>query len=69
MEKRSLSIHGHRTSLSLETEFWKVLDSEVTKSGKSFASFISELDDKRSSTEVKQNLASYLRVWLLMSRR
>jgi len=68
MEKRSLSIHGHRTSLSLETEFWEVLDYEVAKSGKSFAAFVSELDDKRSSLKIKQNLASYIRVWSLISK-
>ena len=65
MIKRSLSIHGHRTSLALEEEFWDIIDKAVTESGKSFAGFIRELDDLRIETGLNQNLASYLRVWVL----
>lgn len=65
MIKRSLSIHGHKTSLALEAEFWEVIDAAVTESGKSFASFIRELDDTRTESGTRQNLASYLRVWVL----
>ena len=67
MIKRSLSIHGHRTSLALEEEFWDIIDKAVTESGKSFAGFIRELDDLRIETGLNQNLASYLRVWVLKS--
>jgi len=66
MIKRSLSIHGHRTSLALEAEFWAVIDEAVKRSGKSFARFIRDLDDVRTETGTTQNLASYLRVWVLM---
>ena len=65
MIKRSLSIHGHRTSLALEAEFWEVIDKAVEQSGKSFAGFIRDLDDKRTANGTEQNLASYLRVWVL----
>jgi len=65
MIKRSLSIHGHRTSLALEAEFWDVIDAAVEQSGKSFARFIRDLDDVRTSDGINQNLASYLRVWVL----
>jgi len=65
MIKRSLSIHGHRTSLALEAEFWDVIDKAVDKSGKSFARFIRDLDDVRTANGINQNLASYLRVWVL----
>ena len=65
MIKRSLSIHGHRTSLALEPEFWDVIDLAVEQSGKSFARFIRDLDDKRTQNGTQQNLASYLRVWVL----
>jgi len=65
MIKRSLSIHGHRTSLALEAEFWDVIDAAVEQSGKSFARFIRELDDVRTENGTQQNLASYLRVWVL----
>ncbi|MDB2437085.1 ribbon-helix-helix domain-containing protein [Hellea sp.] len=65
MIKRSLSIHGHRTSLALEAEFWTVIDAAVEASGKSFARFIRDLDDIRTENGTEQNLASYLRVWVL----
>ena len=65
MQKRSLSLHGHRTSLALESEFWTVIDKGVEASGKSFARFIRDLDDERIEAGVQQNLASYLRVWAL----
>ena len=65
MIKRSLSIHGHRTSLALEAEFWAVIDAAVADSGKSFARFIRDLDDIRTANGTEQNLASYLRVWVL----
>jgi len=67
MQKRSLSIHGHHTSLALEPEFWAVIDAAVAKSGKSFARFIRDLDDQRIEERIQQNLASYLRVWALKS--
>jgi len=65
MIKRSLSIHGHRTSLALEAEFWDVIDKAVAESEKSFARFIRDLDDVRIESCITQNLASYLRVWVL----
>ena len=65
MIKRSLSIHGHRTSLALEAEFWAVIDKAVEQSGTSFARFIRDLDDERTQNGTEQNLASYLRVWVL----
>ena len=67
MIKRSLAIHGHRTSLALEAEFWQVIDMAVEQSGKSFARFIRDLDDIRTQNGTEQNLASYLRVWVLKS--
>ncbi len=65
MQKRSLSLYGHRTSLALEPEFWAVIDAAVAASGKSFARFIRDLDDQRMASGGAQNLASYLRVWVL----
>ena len=65
MVKRSLSLYGHRTSLALEAEFWTVIDKAVEESGKSFARFIRDLDDQRMENGATQNLASFLRVWVL----
>lgn len=67
LKKRSVSLYGHQTSLALEAEFWAVIDAHLVKSGQSFAHFIQELDDNRLEDASDQNLASYLRVWVLNS--
>jgi len=63
--KRSLSIYGHSTSLALEAEFWAEIDIAVEQSGLSFSAFIRMRDDERMAEGGQQNLASYLRVWVL----
>ena len=62
MEKRSLSIAGHRTSIALEPEFWAALDDAAAADGHSMAGLITEIDKSR---DPEQGLASAVRVWLL----
>jgi len=64
-KKRSLSLHGHRTSIALETEFWEVIEAEARKRKQSIAGLLSELDDQRVTDGNRSGLASYLRVWAL----
>jgi len=64
-KKRSLSIHGHLTSLSLEPEFWAIIDEAVTASGSSLAAFLTKLDDERTTSESPYGLAAYLRLYAL----
>jgi predicted DNA-binding ribbon-helix-helix protein len=59
--KRSLTISGHRTSLSLEPEFWAVLKQAAQSEHKSLAALVGEIDRGRG----KRNLSSALRVWVL----
>lgn len=59
--KRSLTIAGHRTSLSLEPEFWDALQKAATARGLSTAALVSEIDQTRGA----RNLSSAVRVWLL----
>jgi predicted DNA-binding ribbon-helix-helix protein len=59
--KRSLSIAGHRTSISLEPEIWSALTAAAKADGKSMAGMVSEIDQSRG----ERNLSSALRVWLL----
>ena len=65
MQKRSISIHTHRTSIALETEFWAVIDQAVAQNGSSLAAFITSLDDERTQTDSPHGLASYLRLFAL----
>jgi predicted DNA-binding ribbon-helix-helix protein len=59
--KRSLTIAGHRTSLSLEPEFWEALRNAAALRGLSVSDLVSEIDQTRGS----RNLSSAVRVWLL----
>jgi predicted DNA-binding ribbon-helix-helix protein len=59
--KRSLSIAGHATSISLEAEFWDDLKTVATARDQSVASLVAEIDQHRKSA----NLSSAIRVFLL----
>lgn len=63
--KRSLSIAGHRTSLSLEAEFWDALQAAAARRGMPVAQLVSEIDLTRGA----RNLSSAVRVWLLAEAR
>ncbi|GAB4236280.1 MAG: hypothetical protein Kow0032_21310 [Methyloligellaceae bacterium] len=63
IRKRSLTIAGHRTSVSLEDEFWDAL-AEVAKSrGLSPSALIGEIDRERDATP--GGLSSAIRVHVL----
>jgi predicted DNA-binding ribbon-helix-helix protein len=59
--KRSLTIAGHRTSLSLEPEFWQALKDAAEREQKTVTHLVGEIDQARGS----RNLSSAIRVWLL----
>ncbi|MBD1547422.1 ribbon-helix-helix domain-containing protein [Roseibium aggregatum] len=60
--KRSLSLHGHRTSLALEPEFWHVVDEAARSRKMALAALIAEIDDTRDPEDA---LSSSVRVWAL----
>ena len=60
--KRSLTVAGHRTSLSLEPEFWDALQAEAVKRNQSVAALVAAIDQTRGA----RNLSSAIRVWLLL---
>jgi predicted DNA-binding ribbon-helix-helix protein len=62
--KRSVTIRGHRTSLSLEPQFWDELKRAADARGLSLASLIAEIDAARG-VEPESNLSSALRVFVL----
>ena len=49
MKKRSVSIRGHRTSLSLEDVFWDELAQIAKERGQSVAGLITEIDRTRET--------------------
>jgi predicted DNA-binding ribbon-helix-helix protein len=62
--KHSLSIAGHRTSVSLEAEFWTALAALAAARGLSVAALVAEIDAARGGA----NLSSAIRVHLLQAR-
>jgi len=62
--KRSVTIRGHRTSLSLEPEFWNALKSAAERRAMPLAGLIAEIDAERGP-EPASNLSSALRVFVL----
>lgn len=60
-EKRSFSIKGHRTSISLEAPFWTSLKTAAAEEGLTLAGLISTIDETRGSA----GLSSAVRVWIL----
>jgi predicted DNA-binding ribbon-helix-helix protein len=62
MEKRSMTIAGHRTSVALEPEFWRAVEDMAATRGLSLAALVAEIDGARSPD---RNLASALRVAVL----
>ena len=62
MKKRSVSIRGHRTSFSLEDEFWNELKAIAARRKMSLAQLVTQVDLRRGEDE---NLSSALRLFLL----
>jgi predicted DNA-binding ribbon-helix-helix protein len=60
--KRSLTLHGHRTSVSLEPEFWDAFREIAADSGIPLNQLAAKIDDARTSDE---GLASAIRVFVL----
>jgi predicted DNA-binding ribbon-helix-helix protein len=63
--KRSVSIAGHRTSVSLEEPFWDALRLLAERRGISVQTLIGRIDAERG----EQNLSSAIRVHVLCAYR
>ncbi len=59
--KRSLTVAGHRTSISLEDAFWSGVRDIAAERGLSVAALVAEVDRGRGLS----NLSSALRVFVL----
>lgn len=61
MDKRSLSIAGHRTSIALEPEFWAALEQMADAAGLTMTALICAIDANRQTN----NLSSAARLAVL----
>lgn len=62
MKKRSVTIAGHRTSLTLEDAFWHELQAIAKARKISLNKLITEIDNQR---DLQVNLSSALRLFVL----
>ena len=63
--KRSVTIAGHETSISLEPLFWQRLSAGADQAGLPLNALIAQIDVERIAVVPSPNLASALRVWVL----
>ena len=62
--KRSVTIAGHETSISLEPMFWVALERAASEAGKPINSIIADVDAARLESRPIPNLTSAVRQWL-----
>ncbi len=65
-EKHSVTLHGHRTSISLEPEFWRAFRALAARRGVSLNALAAEVDAGRGP---EVGLASAIRVHVLQAVR
>jgi predicted DNA-binding ribbon-helix-helix protein len=61
-QKHSLTLRGHRTSVSLETEFWDAFRDIATEKGIAVNALAANIDEARGTDT---GLASAIRVFVL----
>ena len=61
-EKHSLTLRGHRTSVSLEAQFWKAFLEIATSEGKTINGLAAQIDEAR---DPETGLATAIRGFVL----
>ena len=61
--KKSFTIGNHRTSISLEPEFWDALELKANEQNVSLSKLVLKIDNEKPKDY--NNLASYIRIWVL----
>jgi predicted DNA-binding ribbon-helix-helix protein len=62
--KRSMTIAGHQTSISLEPAFWAALEVAAVAHALPLSALVAQIDVLRIAADEPPNLASALRSWL-----
>jgi predicted DNA-binding ribbon-helix-helix protein len=66
--KRSITIAGHQTSISLEPIFWNALEAAAVQRALPLSALVAAIDHARIQADDPPNLASALRSWLMGER-
>ena len=61
--KKSFTIGKHRTSISLEPDFWDVLELKANEQDVSLSKLVLKIDNEKPKDY--NNRASYIRIWVL----
>lgn len=67
--KRSITIAGHQTALTLEPIFWDALHEAASEAQVPLNALVARIDAERIKAAGAPNLASALRCWLLSTHR
>ena len=65
--KRSITIAGHQTSISLEPPFWAALERAARDRALPLSALVGAIDALRVAQPHPPNLASTIRCWLLVA--
>lgn len=66
--KRSVTIAGHPTSISLEPIFWEALEAAAAERALPLNALVAAIDHARIGAADPPNLASAIRTWLMAQR-
>lgn len=63
--KRSVTISGHQTSISLEPLFWDMLKAASEETGLPVNALVAVIDNERLASPTPCGLAGAIRIWLV----
>jgi predicted DNA-binding ribbon-helix-helix protein len=63
--KRSMTIAGHQTSISLEPLFWDALKSAADRRGLPINALVAQIDVERLEADRSPGLGTAIRLWLV----
>lgn len=66
--KRSVTIAGHQTSISLEPLYWDALNEAAVKLDIPLNALVARIDVDRMAAETPPGLATAIRLWLFARR-
>lgn len=66
--KRSITLSGHATSISLEPLFWDMLKAAASARALPVAVLVGQIDVERMQSDTPPGLASAIRIWLVAHR-
>lgn len=62
--KRSITIAGHQTSITLEPLFWKLLQAAAERQELPVNALVAQIDVQRLDVDEPPGLATAIRLWL-----